>query len=238
MHDSPDDPPSIGAATMETDGTVVLTLRAEGPGTLGDATLRYPPDHPRYRAIRDHIGNIAPGEEKPVPPWPAELYRTTRLVVRHLTPDDYDALYATYSDPDAMKWVDDGLPITPEDCRRWLDITLRNYATRGYGMSAIAHVDAPADVIGFIGLVHPGGQPEAELKYALRRAFWGQGLATEAARGMLAHGRAAHGLERVIATIDPDNRASDRVLRKIGFDYVTQRIDDGEPVDVYAITLG
>lgn len=178
------------------------------------------------------------------------MYRTERLIVRQMTADDYDALYATYSDPDAMKWVDDGLPITPEDCARWLDITLRNYATRGYGMSAITlaggadgtdGTDATAgtgEVIGFCGLVHPGGQPDAELKYALRRAYWGHGYATEAARGMLDHARDTFGLTRVIATIAPDNRASDRVLCKLGFEYVEQRIDDGEPTAVYAIALG
>lgn len=165
------------------------------------------------------------------------MYRTPRLVVRQMTADDYDALYATYSDPDAMKWVDDGLPITPEDCARWLDVTLRNYATRGYGMSVITLTDGISEVIGFCGLVHPGGQPDAELKYALRRAHWGHGYATEAARGMLDHARDTLGLTRVIATIDPDNRASDRVLRKLGFDHVEQRFDDGEPVDVYAIEL-
>lgn len=41
------------------------------------------------------------------------------------------------------------------------------------------------DVIGFCGLVHPNGQPDAEIKYALRREQWGQGFASEAAAGLL-----------------------------------------------------
>ena len=66
------DPKSIGSATMEADGTIVLTLRAESPGIVGDAQLRYPPSHAQYQDILRHLGGLSPGERKPVPPWPEE----------------------------------------------------------------------------------------------------------------------------------------------------------------------
>ncbi|MEW5851023.1 MAG: hypothetical protein AB2A00_19710 [Myxococcota bacterium] len=63
---------SIGTATMEPDGTLVLLLRAQGPGpVLGDGRLVYKPDHPSYRDVLKHLSPIKPGESKPVPPWPA-----------------------------------------------------------------------------------------------------------------------------------------------------------------------
>jgi hypothetical protein len=62
---------SIGQATMNDDGTIVLDLRAEGPkGMLGDARFIYPPDHKDYQMILKHLGGLKPGESKPVPPWP------------------------------------------------------------------------------------------------------------------------------------------------------------------------
>lgn len=61
--------PSIGSATMGGDGTIVLQLRAETGGTIGDAQFVYAPDHPQYQQILDHLGGLAPGESKPVPPW-------------------------------------------------------------------------------------------------------------------------------------------------------------------------
>ncbi|MBF0105538.1 MAG: hypothetical protein HQM16_09465 [Deltaproteobacteria bacterium] len=62
---------AIGTARMETDGTIVLQLRAEGvAGALGDAIFRYPPSHPEYKKLLKHVGGLKPGEEKPVPPWP------------------------------------------------------------------------------------------------------------------------------------------------------------------------
>ena len=62
---------SIGSATMQADGTIVLQLRAtDGSGMRGDARLTYPPGHPQYQKILAHLGGLRPGEEKPVPPWP------------------------------------------------------------------------------------------------------------------------------------------------------------------------
>ena len=61
---------SIGGATMTEDGTIILDLRAEGPGgAVGDARLTYPPTHKEYRNILAHLGGLRPGEKKPVPPW-------------------------------------------------------------------------------------------------------------------------------------------------------------------------
>jgi hypothetical protein len=64
---------SIGVATMEKDGTIVLQLRAEGPGgILGDGLLRYPPDHPDYTKVLDYVGGLTKGHAKKVPPWTEE----------------------------------------------------------------------------------------------------------------------------------------------------------------------
>ena len=143
------------------------------------------------------------------------LFDTPRLRVRRIEAGDGGAMLAVYGDADAMRWVGDGRPLVPEQCEEWIGVTLRNYATRGYGMVAI--VERTSDeVIGFCGLVHPGGQPDAEIKYALRRDRWGRGYATEAASALLAWGAATFGLREVIATTAPENAASHHVLLKAG----------------------
>ena len=81
-------------------------------------------------------------------------------------------------------------------------------------------------VVGFCGLVHFAGRAEPEIKYALLRAVWGRGLATEAARALLGYGAAAHGLQMIIATVDPDNHASQRVLAKAGMQRGALRHDE------------
>lgn len=63
-------PRSIGVATMEADGTIVLQVRAVEGGAVAEALFRYPKDHPEYAAVLKHLGGMRPGESKPVPPWP------------------------------------------------------------------------------------------------------------------------------------------------------------------------
>jgi hypothetical protein len=60
---------SIGVATMTADGTITMRVRSLPPGPIGEATLEYPPSNPRYQDILKHLGGLAPGESKPVPPW-------------------------------------------------------------------------------------------------------------------------------------------------------------------------
>ena len=143
------------------------------------------------------------------------IFESPRLLARRLQPEDRQAMLAVYGDAEAMRWVGDGRPLTAEECDRWLEVTADNYRRRGYGMFALVERET-GRVVGFGGLVHPGGQAEAEVKYALLRSAWGRGLATEAARALLGYGAAAHGLREVIATVDPDNLASQRVLAKAG----------------------
>lgn len=65
------EPQSIGVAWLESDGTLVMQLRAEQPGKAqGDALLRYPPADPQYHRMLEHVGDLKPGQTNPVPPWP------------------------------------------------------------------------------------------------------------------------------------------------------------------------
>lgn len=69
----PDSAESIGTATMQPDGVIILYLRAESPGgIIGDGQIRYSPAHPKYQEVLLHLGGLHPGEIKPVPPWPDE----------------------------------------------------------------------------------------------------------------------------------------------------------------------
>ncbi|MEO1093883.1 MAG: GNAT family N-acetyltransferase [Cyanobacteria bacterium J06638_28] len=154
------------------------------------------------------------------------VFTTQRLIVRRWCDADLTALLAVYGDAAAMEWVDDGKPITLEEALEWLNVTRRNYEQRGYGMFAVAMRSAP-EVIGFGGIVHSDGQAEAEIKYAYLRPYWGQGIATEVAKGLIQYGAKSHGIGYMIATTAPENTASHRVLLKAGMRRGELR-DDGD----------
>ncbi len=152
-------------------------------------------------------------------------FDTERLSVRRWRDSDLPALLAVYGDVDAMRWVGDGRAITHEECVQWLAVTRSNYEKRGYGMFAIEERSSHG-VVGFCGIVHPGGQPEPEVKYALLRSHWGRGLATEAVSGLLAYGARTHHLAFIIATTAPQNIASHKVLIKAGMQRAGLRAND------------
>lgn len=62
----------IGNATMNPDGTIVMDLYTSG-STRGQARFVYPPNHPDYQKVLDHLGGLQPGENKAVPPWPDDI---------------------------------------------------------------------------------------------------------------------------------------------------------------------
>lgn len=65
---------NIGVASIESDGTLHLRLRFGADGR-SEAYQVYRKDHERYAEILAHIGEIEPGDFKPVRPWPSESNR-------------------------------------------------------------------------------------------------------------------------------------------------------------------
>ncbi len=96
----------------------------------------------------------------------------------------------------------------------WLDVTAKNYSTRDYGMFALVDRNS-GGVAGFIGLVHPREQTLPEVKYAFSKLYWGHGFATEVVRALVDHASLRHNLTMIVATVAPENIASQRVLEKV-----------------------
>lgn len=161
------------------------------------------------------------------------MIETARLRIRRIEPSDVDAMFAVYGDAESMRYVGDGQPLSYERCELWVRVTEKNYAVHGYGMFALVSKES-GEVVGFAGLVHPGGQDDAELKYALLRSAFGRGYATEAAVALVGYGRTVVPTPRILATAFPGNRASHRVLEKAGFVPAEPRLnDDGSTTWVF-----
>lgn len=87
----------------------------------------------------------------------------------------------------------------------------------GRGMRfVITSVNQPDRVIGSIGAEVQDG-PEPAFGYWLGAAFWGRGLATEAAQGLIDAVFGISTFRGLSASVHPANPASRRVLEKCGF---------------------
>lgn len=164
-----------------------------------------------------------------------DVFRTDRLVVRRWREADEHDILALYSMKSVVRWIDDGQSLSASDAARWIRVTRDNYQKRGYGMFAIERLDR-SKTIGFGGLVHPGNQSTAEVKYALLPDVWGKGYATEFVRGLLRYGNCAQRLARIVATVAEQNAASKRVLIKSGFHQSGTRTEnDGSRTEIYEV---
>ncbi len=73
------------------------------------------------------------------------------------------------------------------------------------------------EIVGWCGLGPlEFDETQAEIYFLISREHWGQGLATEAAGALLRYAFDELHLRRVVAVVDPANRASVRVIEKLG----------------------
>jgi len=146
-------------------------------------------------------------------------FHTTRLHLRPLLADDLDDLLSLDNDPEVMRFLNGGAPVSRQTMAAELlpDMLSEADAHPGLGFWA---VETRQDG-GFAGWVSlragvPPGAP-ASLGFRLHRAVWGSGLATEGARVLIDHAFITLGLRELQATTYVDNVASQRVLKKLGF---------------------
>lgn len=151
------------------------------------------------------------------------VLETERLLLREIRPDDLANLYRMNSDPEVMKYVGDGSVRTREQMLKELDMLISHYVRKpGLGIWA-TELKSNGTFVGASGLVHYDNTPAIEVGYRLLKEHWNKGYATEASRGLLKYGFETLGLEKIVSSAHVDNRASTRVMEKIGMRYVDNR---------------
>lgn len=145
------------------------------------------------------------------------ILRTERLVLRDLVPQDAPALFRMRSDERVMRHI-------PRDREQTVEESERLIATIAQGLEANNSITwaitlkQDATMIGTIGyyrlqLKHHRG----EVGYLLHPDQWGRGYAGEALDAAVQHGFGVFGFHSIEAVTDPENHASNRLLRTHGF---------------------
>ena len=159
-------------------------------------------------------------EAHPALPLPIE---TPRLLLREFVSRDLDAVHA-YSSLDEVTrflvWGPNTLLQSKQTVRGFLNdqkekprtsfdlaILLKGTGRRG----------SQSRLIGGVGLKLTDWENRtADIGYVLHPDHWGQGYAVEAARALGYAGFRDFGLQRIVATCDQRNKASARVMEKLG----------------------
>jgi len=140
---------------------------------------------------------------------------TDSLILREILPEDRDAIYAIFSDDEVTRYYDLVTMQRREEAAELIDFFDERFETESMIRWGITRKDDDV-VIGTCGYVmlhrHRG-----EIGYDLRRSEWRKGIMTEALDAIIDFGFQDMGLQRVEALVMPENVASARLLRKLGF---------------------
>jgi len=141
---------------------------------------------------------------------------TDRLHIRAFRESDAEALWAVYEDPEVTRFLSWERP--PLEEYRPLFLARREAWAEypaGQGVWALLEKES-GRMAGMVMLKPLDEGPEVEVGYHLARWAWGRGFATEGARAVLRHGFSDAGLDRIVAVVHPENRASLRVIERLG----------------------
>lgn len=144
---------------------------------------------------------------------------TERLLLRRWQDKDLEPYARMCAHPEVMRFIGAGSTLNREQSEEQVSRFVRHWEERGFGLWALEEKEGGA-FVGFAGLSYqedwPEGEHKTEVGWRLDRAFWGRGLATEAARASVDYGFENLRPERIISIIQPGNVASCRVAEKAG----------------------
>lgn len=135
---------------------------------------------------------------------------TERLLIRKLDWADEQAVYDYTSDNLVMKYLPEGV-FTKEATKEFIGQNVGEQAEK----FAVVLKDEDL-LIGHIFFGKYFGSHTYEIGWVFNPKFYNQGYASESAKAMVAYGFGKMKLHRIIATCQPENTPSYRVMEKIG----------------------
>jgi len=139
--------------------------------------------------------------------------RTERLLLRPFQIGDVDASQAYRNDIEFARFLPHiPQPFTREDAEAFVILNM----SEPWDRSPTFAVVFEGRLIGTVNLEIDHLERTAMVGYAIGRAWWGQGLACEAARAVMDWGIDTFHLTRIWASTDVGNVRSQRVLEKLG----------------------
>lgn len=169
---------------------------------------------------------------------------TSRVRLRQWTPNDRRALAALNADPQVMAHFP--APLTTAASDALADRIEALIDERGWGIWATDSLESGTpQFMGFVGLHVPSTglpfSPCVEIAWRLATAYWGRGLATEAARLALRVGFEDLQLPEVVSFTAQSNQRSRAVMRRLGFRACPQEafdhpdVPDGHPLRAHCL---
>ena len=143
--------------------------------------------------------------------------QTGRLIIRPPVSSDFETFWSMSNDAEAKRFTGGVTPLSREEYQAQHEQGCRTFDASDAGNCVFSVEEKRAGrCIGYCGFEYSARLGGIELAYGFEKSAWGQGFASEAAEAVLLYGFEALRLDAVIAAVNPENVASERILIKIG----------------------
>ncbi|WP_454785482.1 GNAT family N-acetyltransferase [Legionella sp. WA2024007413] len=164
------------------------------------------------------------------------IIETERIFLRPFCIEDIERFAEICANPNVMRYIGDGKPVSrdviAEKIPEWIEL----YKKQKYGLMGLVMKETD-ELIGFCGFIHQAVDESEyiELGYRLDEAYWGKGIATEAAVAVRDYAFNVLGIPMLISIINHKNEASKRVAKKVGMQLMKQTNFKNVLVDVFCL---
>lgn len=153
------------------------------------------------------------------------VLETERLILRPLELSDADDFFEMNDNPNVNRYLRNPIK-TKTDAETYIQKIINEYQKNGIGRFA-AVLKETNKLIGFSGLKLRATEENNysnvyDLGYRFAEAHWNKGFATEAAKEWLDYGFNKMGLLTIHACAVSDNIGSNKVIRKLGFEFTNE----------------
>ena len=141
---------------------------------------------------------------------------TRRLILRAQQPSDTEPLMAAFADESYSRFITrEHRALTRQEAWRPIALVPGMWAANGYGQWMVEE-RATGLAVGRLGPWAPEGWPDFEIGWSIFPSHQGKGFAAEGAAAAMLWVRETFERDHVIHLIDPLNKASEQVARKLG----------------------
>lgn len=170
------------------------------------------------------------------------MERTERLLIAPLEPSWAPALFAALDHPDVGRFIGGPDVTTLEALQSRIHRVIAGPPAERGGerwLNFVVSRRSDGQVLGRLEATVHGDWAEFALVFG--PSYWGRGHATEAARWLVDHLRSTCGAREVVASVDPHNVRSIRLLERLGFSaqlghqHVPSSFTDGDLI--YALSM-
>lgn len=158
---------------------------------------------------------------------------TPRFIIREMTESDAQAMFDMNNDPEVIRYTGD----PPFESLEATSAFLASYYSRqkpGTGRWGIEE-RTTRQMIGWTGIKFEEESGLYDIGYRLPRMHWGKGIATETSAACVRYAFDALNIEKLVGRVMHDNKASIRVLEKLGLVYEGEDSCKHHPAQLYAM---